>query len=190
MRGMLLRAYMAAKLDRATFREVRRDPNAVLNALGIVILAGIAVTIGMSSAVGESIEAGVRGNEVGDRLIGAWFASVTFMVGWLIWAGMAYGVGKVFQRNNATFREILRVLGICFGPGLLLVFTAIPQVDGLVFNIVTVWMLVAGVVALKEIQQSDVIGAIMDGSLGWVVGIQILPGLLLNDFFSTGPTAT
>jgi hypothetical protein len=190
MRGMLFRAYMAARLDRATFRDVRRDPNAALNAVGIVILAGIAVTIGMSSAVGESVEAGLNGGEVGDRLLGAWFASVTLMVGWLIWAGMAYGVGWVFQRNNATFREILRVLGVCFGPGLLLIFTAIPQIEGLVFGIVALWMLVAGVAALKEIQQSDWIGAIMDGSLGWIIGIYILPRLLIENFFGAVSTAT
>ena len=189
MRGMLFRAYMAARLDRATFRDVRRDPNAALNAVGIVILAGIAVTVGMSSVVGETIEAGVSGDEVGNRLIGAWFASVTLMVGWLIWAGMAYGVGWVFQRNNATFREILRVLGVCFGPGLLLVFTAIPPIEGLVWGVVALWMLIAGVTALKEIQQSDWIGAIMDGSFGWPIGIYFLPRLLIELYFDAVTTA-
>ena len=184
MRGMLFRAYMAARLDRATFREVRQDPDAILNAVGIVVLAGIAVAVGMSSSVGQAVETGISGEEVGDRLLGAWFASVTLMIGWLIWAGIAYGVGRVFQRENATFREILRVLGVCFGPGVLLVFTAItPEA----FNIVTIWMLVVGVVALKEIQRSDWIGAIMDGALGWVIGIKILPGLLLQDFLATTP---
>jgi len=184
MRGMLLRAYMAARLDRATFRAVRGDPDAVLNALGIVILAGIAVAVGMSSEIGEVVERGVTGAEIGDRLVGAWFGAVTFMVGWLIWAGMAFGVGKAFQRENATFREILRVLGVCFGPGLLLMFTAITP---FAFNVVTIWMLIVGVTALKEIQQTDWVGAIVDGSLGWVIGIQILPGLLFADFFGTTP---
>lgn len=184
MRGMLYKAYMATRLDRATFREVRQDPNAILNAVGIVILAGIAVAVGMSSAVGESVETGIVADEVLDRLLEAWFASVTLMIGWIIWAGVAYGVGRVFERDNATFREILRVLGVCFGPGVLLVFLAITP---WAFNVVTIWMLVAGVIALKEIQQSDWIGAITDGALGWVIGIQILPGLLLQDFIATTP---
>ena len=183
MRGMLYRAFMAARFSRATYRDVLRDQEAILNALGIVILAGIAYAVGQSSAVGESVEQGLDAGKVGDRIIGAWFASVTFMVGWLIWAGIAYGVGRVFQRDQATFREVLRVLGICFGPALLLFLTAITPIESLVFNTVTIWMLVAGIIALQEIRQSDWLGAIMDCSLGWVVGLQLLPAVLFTLYF-------
>ena len=182
---MLYRAFMAARFNRATYRDVLRDQETILNALGIVILAGIAYAVGQSSVVGESVEQGLDAGKVGDRIIGAWFASVTFMVGWLIWAGIAYGVGRVFQRDQATFREVLRVLGICFGPALLLFFTAIAPIEGVVFNAVTIWMLVAGTIALQEIRQSDWLGAIMDCSLGWVVGMQLLPAVLLTGFFDT-----
>ena len=185
MRGMLYRAFMAARFHRATYRDVLRDQQAVLNALGIVILAGIAYAVGQSSAVGEAAEQGLDAGAIGDRLLGAWFASITFMVGWLIWAGIAYGVGRVFQRDEATFREILRVLGICFGPALLLFLTAITPIEGVVFNFVTIWMLVAGIIALQEIRQSDWLGAILDCSLGWVVGLQLLPAVLLTGFFDT-----
>lgn len=178
MRGMLYRAFMAARFDRATFRDVRADQEAILNALGIVILAGMAMAIGTSSPLGSTIPSSIDPTMVVGRLYGIWFAVVTFMLGWLIWAGMAYVVGRVFQRARATFREILRVLGVCFGPGLLLAFMSLTPISGVVFNAVTVWMLVAGIVALKEIRQSDWIGAIVDGSLGWVVGIQLLPGIV------------
>ena len=181
---MLYRAFMAARFSRATYRDVLRDQEAILNALGIVILAGIAYAVGQSSAVGESVEQGLDAGKVGDRIIGAWFASVTFMVGWLIWAGIAYGVGRVFQRDQATFREVLRVLGICFGPALLLFLTAITPIEGaLSSTLVTIWMLVAGIIALQEIRQSDWLGAIMDCSLGWVVGLQLLPAVLFTLYF-------
>lgn len=182
MRGMLYRAFMAARFDRATFRDVRANQEAILNALGIVILTGMAMSIGMSSALVGSSEDGIDTSMVVNRLYNVWFAVVTFMLGWLIWAGMAYVVGRVFQRDQATFREILRVLGVCFGPGLLLVFMAVTPSSGVVFNAVSVWMLVAGIVALQEIRQSDWIGAIVDGSLGWVVGIQLLPGIVFIVF--------
>ena len=185
MRGMLYRAIKAAQFNRATYREVLRDQQAILNALGIVILAGIAYAVGQSSSLGESVEQGLEAGAVGDRLLGVWFAAITFMVGWLIWAGIAYGVGRVFQRDQVTFREIVRVLGICFGPGMLLFFTAFTPLETLFFNFATIWMLVAGIIALQEIRQSDWLGAIMDGSLGWVVGMQLLPGLLLTGYFDT-----
>ena len=50
MRGMLYRAFMAARFDRTTFRNVRGDQEAILNALGIVILAGMAAAIGMNTS--------------------------------------------------------------------------------------------------------------------------------------------
>ena len=40
MRGMLARAFRAARFDRATYRDVLGDEQAILNALGIVILGG------------------------------------------------------------------------------------------------------------------------------------------------------
>ena len=106
---------MAARFHRATYRDVLGDQQAILNALGIVILAGIAYAVGQSSAVGESAEQGLEAGAVGDRLLGVWFASITFMVGWLIWAGIAYGVGRVFQRDQVTFREILGYWGYVSG---------------------------------------------------------------------------
>lgn len=178
MRGMLYRAFMAARFDRATFRDVRADQEAILNALGIVILAGMAMAIGTSSPLGSSIPSSIDPTMVVARLYGIWFAVVTFMLGWLIWAGMAYVVGKAFQRDQVTFREILRVLGVCFGPGILFVFMAATPVSWIVFYAVSVWMLAAGVAALKEIRQSDWIGAIADCALGWVLGIWFLQGIM------------
>ena len=182
MRGMLYRAFMAARFDRATFRDVRADQEAILNALGIVILAGMAMAIGLSSSVGASIEDGFSASMVGERLLDIWFAAVTFMLGWLIWAGLAYVVGRAFQRDQATFREILRVLGVCFGPGVLLAFTAVTPYPWIVFYAVSVWIFAAGVAALKEIRQSDWIGAIADGALGWALGILFLLGSMFFGF--------
>jgi len=99
---MLYRAFRAARFDRATYRDVLRDQQAILNALGIVILAGIAYAVGQSSAVGEAAEQGLDAGAIGDRLLDAWFASVTFMVGWLIWAGIAYGVGRIFLSGGGA----------------------------------------------------------------------------------------
>ena len=95
------------------------------------------------------------------------------------------GSAGCFSATRRRFERILRVLGICFGPALLLFLTAITPIEGVVFNFVTIWMLVAGIIALQEIRQSDWLGAILDCSLGWVVGLQLLPAVLLTGFFDT-----
>ena len=94
----------------------------------------------------------------------------------MAWAGC-------FSAITRRSGEILRVLGICFGPALLLFLTAITPLEGLVYNLVTIWMLVSGIIALQEIRKSDWLGAVMDCSLGWVVGLQLLPGVLFALYF-------
>ena len=47
MQGMLRRAARSARLDKQGFREVVEDEGTVLNALGLVVLSGIAIAVGM-----------------------------------------------------------------------------------------------------------------------------------------------
>ena len=70
---------------------------------------------------------------------------------------------------------------------MLLFLTAFTPIERIVFNGVAFWMLVAGIIALKEIRQSDWLGAIMDCSLGWVVGLQLFPALLFSLYFDAVP---
>ena len=52
MQGMLRRAARSARLDKQVFREVVEDEGTVLNALGLVVLSGIAMAVGMSGGFG------------------------------------------------------------------------------------------------------------------------------------------
>ncbi len=179
MRGMLLRAVKAAKLDRATYREVSDDPDAILNAAGIVVLAGLAMGLGLMGLRLGGEEAAPSLDSLADRLVGVWFAIITMLDGWMLWAAVVFLAGKLFLRGDASFRQILRVLGICFGPGVLLVMMSAPPLETYVLNIGTLWVLAAGVVALHEIQQVDWMGASLSSFLGWLICYRLLPTFAL-----------
>jgi len=185
MKGMLQRAIRAARFDRTVFVEVRQDEHAVLNSLGIVVLAGIAIAVGMSGGFGPGIETAPESEALADRLLGIWFAVISLMVGWILWAGVILLMGKVFMHGGATYREIVRVVGLAFAPGLLFVFMAIEPAAPVIFTLITLWSLAIGIMAVHETQEVDWLGAGLAGFTGWFVCFLLIPAFVLSPFFST-----
>ena len=178
--GLLLRGWRAARLDRSVFHEVRDDPPAVLHAVGIVAMAGISLAAGHMSALapGESPELELSG--LTDRLLGAWIAVVAMMVGWIIWGAIVYLLVGRFLKGRASFNESLRVLGIGYGPAILLV--ALPLPFGWAVGIAAyVWVLVVSVVAVRTAHEIDWLGAFFPAVMGWFVCFYFVPLVVLNN---------
>ena len=184
MQGMLRRAARSARLDKQVFREVVEDEGTVLNALGLVVLSGIAIAVGMSGGFGEGVELIQQTETLTDRLLCIWFAIVSLMVGWVLWASVVLGMGKLFMHGGATYRQIVRAVGFAFAPGILLVLMAIEPISVLIFNLVTVWALVIGVFAIHEAQETDWVGAALSGFVGWLICFRLIPAFVLSPFFS------
>ncbi len=178
MRGMLVRAIRAARLDRAGYREAIDDPETILNAAGIVILTGIAIGLGLTEVFQADPNSTTGTDLLMERLLGVWLAVVTMMVGWILWAAVALALGKVFLHGGASFRQILRAVGVCYGPGTLFVFVPIPFVGGPAVIIAWAWVVVSGVAAVHEAQDVDWFGAGVAGFAGWAIGF-VLPSWLL-----------
>ena len=180
MRAMLSQAIRAARLNRAVYGGLEADADAILHALGAVILAGIAVGLGLMGVVVDLVE---RPGEVGsfvDRLLGLWLAIMTMMVGWIVWTAIIYLLGSRFLGGRARFRIILRALGICYGPAVLLVLISVPLVGDPASLLGAVWVLAAAVVATHEIQDMDWLGATLATVPGWFIAFLLLPVFLLE----------
>ena len=175
---MQSRAIMAALLNRALYREVRDDPEAVLHALSIVTLAGIAVGIGL---IGLRFAEGESGTGFGDAVLVMWAAVVTTLIGWVLWVVLNYALASRLLGGGAQYRQLLRALGICYGPAVLLAAIAMPvPVVGLVIGFVgSAWVLVAVVVAVHETQDVDWLGAVLSTTPGWFFSFLFLPRVLL-----------
>lgn len=170
------RVIKAALLNRAIYGELRDDPEAVLHALGTVVLVGIAVGIGV---VGLRFAEGESGTGFGDAVLVMWAAVVTTLVGWVLWVVLNYALASRLLGGGAQYRQLLRALGICYGPGVLLAAIAMPVVGAAIGFVGAAWVLVAGVVAVHETQDVDWLGAALSTAPGWFLSFLLLPAAFL-----------
>jgi hypothetical protein len=151
----------AARLDGHTFEEIENGAGATGQALGVVALSSLAAGIGTGGHLG-TIAAGVLVS------IGAWY----------VWAFLTYLIGTRLlpePQTRATHSELLRTIGFASAPGILRVLGVVPFLRGLVFLVAAIWMLVAGVVAVRHALDYEstwrAVGVVL---IGWVIQWVIL----------------
>jgi hypothetical protein len=150
------RLLRAARLDAAAYEEVEADPDATGQAVAVVVLSSVAAGIGIGAGLG-GIVLGVLAS----------------LAGWYIWAFLTYWIGTRWlpePTTRASHGELLRVVGFASGPGLIRVLGIVPPLRGLVFLAAAVWMLVAGVVAVRQALDYRSTGrAVVVVVIGWVI---------------------
>jgi hypothetical protein len=134
-RDLISRVVNAALLNRQTFLDIRDDPTAMFQVYGLVVAASIASAIGAIDSPGAAVANAV----------------LTF-AGWLITVHVAWFLRSfIFDsiHAEASRPELMRVIGIAYGPALLRAFGIIPGIGGVVWAAATIWMLVVIVVGMK-----------------------------------------
>jgi hypothetical protein len=164
----------AAKLDVHTYEEVEGDPNAIGQAMIVVVISSLAAGIG---SLGQ---AGVAGLVV---------ASVVSLVGWFIWAFLTFIIGtKVLPepQTKSDMGELLRTIGFAASPGVLKVFGVVPLLGTLISFAASIWMLVAMVIAVRQAldykSTGRAIGVCLIGWVIYVIAVVFLLGTLLVMF--------
>jgi hypothetical protein len=137
MGSMVRRMVGAAKLDAATYEEVEADKGATGQALGVVFLSGLAVTIGDFS----TWDIGLLERFLGGIL--AWMVWVLF-----IWLAGVKLLPESETRSNVG--ELIRTTGFAASPGVLRVFAVLPMAGWIVAIVVWLWTLAAMVVAVRQ----------------------------------------
>ena len=143
----------AALLHIDTYEEVEADKTATGQAAGVVVLVAIAQAIGGAGEGGLGILAGV----------------VSALLGWLLWAGITYLIGAKLLGGTATWGELLRTIGFAQTPGVFHVFGIIPVLGGIIRFLVVIWVLIAGIIAIRQALDISTAKAILTAVLGWLV---------------------
>ena len=163
----------AASLDVPTYEEVEADTTATTQAMGVVVLSSLAQGIGFLTQGGGS------GFVVGT--IGA-------LIGWIIWAFLVYLIGTKLlpePQTRSDLGELLRTTGFAAAPGLLRVLGVIPFLGGLIMPAVTIWMLIAMIIAVRQaLDYESTFRAVGVCLMGWFIFVVILVWSLL--LFSEG----
>lgn len=145
----------AARVDPVIYNEVEHDTSATGQAAMVVAFAALC------SAIGN------LGGGLG-IMIGAIFSAMT---GWLIWSAVTYLIGDKLLGGTATWGELLRVIGFANAPGFFLILGILPFFGWIVRFIVGIWMLICGIVAIREALDFSTGKAILTAILGWIAMI-------------------
>ncbi len=166
MATMVQRMQGAAMLNNSTYEEVEHDHTATGQAAGVVAIAAVAQAIG---SIGQG----------GSGIVGALIGQ---LLGWALWAGLTYLVGTKLFGGTADWGELLRTLGFSQAPGVLYALGIIPGLGWLVRAAVGIWVLVAGVIAVR--QALDVTTGKAIATVAISVAIILIPVILLGGMFA------
>ncbi|HTP42473.1 MAG TPA: YIP1 family protein [Nitrospiria bacterium] len=164
----LARILRAAWLDSQLYEEVEADRNATWQALGVVMLAGLAAGIGTIGHV--------------SNFVFVFINVVVVLIGWAIWAVMTYWIGVHMlpePQTQSNIGELLRTTGFASAPGLIRILGAVPGLpdaaNQFLFLGVAVWMLVAMVIAVRQaLDYTSTWRAIGVCLIGWSIQAVIL----------------
>ena len=149
-----------------TYEEVEADQSATLQAMLVVLLVALATGIG---------------NLGSGSIIALPVGIVVTLAGWAIWAWITYFVGTSILRTpetDANWGQLARTLGYAQSPGVLKVFGVVPAIGPLVFSVVSIWQLVAMVIAIKQaLDYTSTIRAIGVAVIGFI-GYAVLTGIV------------
>lgn len=146
----------AARLDPQVYEEVEADGSATMQALAVVVLTSIAAGIGARR--------GWNGLVVG---------MLASLGSWYIWAFLTWWIGTRLlptAETSATHGELLRTFGFASAPGMIQILGVLPPLRGLSIAVAAIWMLVAGVVAVRQaLDYRSTWRAVAVVGIGWFI---------------------
>jgi len=157
MQSLAGRMIGAAGFSRRSYEEVESDYAASGSAIGVVVVSSLAAAIGVGAVDPRSI-------------MGILAAAI---LSWLVWVGLTLLIGTRLLSESTThadFGQILRTTGFSSSVGILRVLGVIPVIGPAIFGIVTVWMLLTFVVAIRQaLDFGSTARAFAVCLLGWII---------------------
>jgi hypothetical protein len=159
--SLVQRMIRAARLEPDLYEEVEADQNATTGALTVVAIVAVAGGIGNAIAA----RSGGPLATIVSLIVGV----VLALLGWVVWSYLTYFIGTKLFSGIATPGELLRTLGFAQAPGVLNILRFVPVIGVLISIVAGIWVLVAGVVAVRQALDFDTGKAILTTIIGGVV---------------------
>jgi hypothetical protein len=156
-----------------TFQEIEADSNALGQAVAVIVIAGVA------SLIGNVWRAGVG---VGVMHL------ITSIIGYALWSLIVVLVGTKLMpepTTKADFNEGFRVIGFTASPGVFNVLAIVPFLGPLISFVIWIWMVVIGVVAVREVLDYSstaraIIVCLIAAAVCWVITFIVITPLLIG----------
>lgn len=162
MHGLEL-AWQAFGLQRGAFVALDHGPTGLRLALGIVFLGGL------SSAFGQSLVLFV--NRVGKRrfALSLILSGVLFVFSYLLWATSLWLIAAFVFEHRRPYVAALRTVGLAYVPQVLAFLTITPYFGTFVAAALSVWTLLAIVIAGSVAFDLSVLQAAASAAGGWIL---------------------
>jgi hypothetical protein len=124
--------------------------------MGVILISAVASGIG-------ALGAGIWGFLIG---------LITALVGWFVWAAIIFLVGTKLlpePQTKADLGQLLRTTGFAASPGIFYVLGIIPFLGRVVSFAVSIWQLIAMVIAVRAaLDYQNAVKAVLVCLIGWV----------------------
>ncbi len=169
---MIERFFRAMRLDSAFYREAADDTSLDRESTLLVILVALIASLG--ELTGEN---------------GTWLAYLgtlanNILLGWLLWAVVAWFIGRNVMEGEGSLGGMLRVLAYASVPRLLGIFSGIPLIGWLFGLAAGILSLIAAIIAIREGMAVDTGKAVIIALLGalFYIAVSVLIGILSLPF--------
>ena len=136
------RMIRASKGEVDLYEEVEHDPAATTEA--VIVVAVVALAAGVGSAIGVA-----SGGHTAGAIAGLIAGVISAVIGWAVFAGVTYFIGKHLFNADVTWEEVLRTLGYANSPNVLTIVAGIPVLGGIIAVVVGLWALYLAFVAIR-----------------------------------------
>ena len=144
----------------------------------------VVLIVALASGIGSALWKLLTLNPI-DAVTGLVGGILVAVLGWLAWALVTYIIGAKVFGGTATYGEMLRTLGFAQSPNVLLIFTGIlggiPLLGGLLRLALLIWVLLAGLIAIRQALDVGTGKAVLTAILGWIV-MAIIVGIVASVF--------
>jgi hypothetical protein len=135
---------LAALLHGQTYLDVRDDPKATKQALLVIVLSSVGLTVGQ--AFGSVVE-----RTAGEDLVRFVQILTSAFMEWLVMGVLFYWIGRNLMGREITYFSILRVIGFASAPGVLYILRAAGgQVGATLHSFVFIWLVFAMMLAVRH----------------------------------------
>ncbi|MDW8327637.1 MAG: YIP1 family protein [Anaerolineales bacterium] len=163
--SLINRLMRVIRFDTSVYREIAADPNALSQALIIVVASVIISSLGsISSAMQISSDVIVIASFFISSIIGG-------LIGFVLFSLLAAVIAKNLFQGKTDFREMARTLGFTYIFQTIGVLGLIPCLGALIALVGTIVTIVAAVIALRESAEFDTTKAVITAV---VAGLAVL----------------
>ncbi|MCS6828921.1 MAG: hypothetical protein NZ553_20080 [Caldilinea sp.] len=161
--GFLETLRLSLRLDPSIYGLLRDKAQGVYYAAMIVLLASLSESLGQSVVL--------LLNRVRPRrfVLALSITTVSNIFGYFLWSLTIWSVGNLLTQSVQEFREVAVVVGLAYAPQIFAFFELTPYLGNLIWGALSLWSMLAIVVALHYGLGLEPWQALLVSALGWVV---------------------